>query len=107
MSWFLVLMSTPRKWMGLLSGSSWHCAKDRCLDGAVVAHDGINPVDKSGSAHGYGSVCFWNLAYLANSILLDQRLQEFCAVGTTTLEPVILGFCWPSVWGHHHVRRIL
>lgn len=41
----------------------------------------------------------------ANSILLDQRLQESCAVGTTTLEPVVLGFCWTSVWGHHHVCR--
>jgi len=46
-----------------------------------------------------GSVCFWSLAYLANSILLDQRLQESCAVGMTTLEPVVLGFCWASVWG--------
>ena len=81
--------------MGLLSGGSRHCSKTRCLVGAVVAHDGINPIDKGGSAHGYGSVCFWNLAYLANSILLDQRLQESCAVGMTTFEPVVLGFAWP------------
>jgi hypothetical protein len=82
--------------------------KTAAKDDAVAEHHGINPIEQKWLRPiGYGSVCFWSLAYLANSILLDQRLQESCAVGITTFEPVVLGFCWASVWGHHHVCHTL
>jgi hypothetical protein len=65
------------------------------LGGALVREDGVNPIDKNGSAPGSGSVCCRNRAYLDNSILADQRSQKLCAVGMTTLEPVVLGLASP------------
>lgn len=94
--------------MGLLMEVARCIAHDTAVfDGALAAHSGMNPIDKNGSAPWVGAVRFWSLAYLDNSILLDSRLQEFCAIGRTTFEYAVLGFCKASVRGHHHVCRTL